>query len=54
MPITDSEKARRSALLEAHYDVENSHDMDGILAPFSAVCVMLYNLIQFSVPQCIR
>ncbi len=35
MPITDSEKARRRRLLKAHYDVENSHDMSGIMATFS-------------------
>ncbi len=54
MPITDSEKARRSALLEAHYDVENSHDMDGIMATFSPDCEMLYNRIPFTDPQSIR
>jgi len=29
MPITDSEKTRRRALLKIHYDVENDHDMNG-------------------------
>ena len=34
MPITDSEKARRRALLKTHYDVENDHDMNGIMETF--------------------
>ncbi len=54
MPITDSEKARRSALLEAHYDVENSHDMDGIMATFSPDAEMVYNRAPFTDPQSIR
>ncbi len=54
MPITDSEKARRSALLEAHYDVENSHDIDGIMATFSPDCEVLYTRIPFTDPQSIR
>ncbi len=54
MPITDSEKARRSALLEAHYDVENSHDMDGIMATFSPNAEMVYNRAPFTDPQSIR
>ncbi len=35
MPITDSEKTRRRALLKTHYDVENDHDMNGIMATFA-------------------
>ncbi len=54
MPITDSEKARRRALLKTHYDVENSHDMDGIMATFSPEAEMLYNRIPFTDPQSIR
>lgn len=54
MPITDSEKTRRNALLEAHYDVENNHDIDGIMATFSPDCEMLYNRIPFADPQSIR
>ncbi len=42
MPITDSEKARRRALFKIHYDVENSHDMNGIMATFSPDGEMLY------------
>ncbi len=54
MPITDSEKARRSALLKTHYDVENSHDMEGIMATFSPDCEMLFNRAPLSDPQSIR
>ncbi len=54
MPITDSEKARRRALLKTHYDVENSHDMNGIMATFSPDGEMLYNRIPFTDPQSIR
>ncbi len=48
MPITDSEKTRRRALLKTHYDVENSHDMNGIMATFSPDAEMLYNRIPFT------
>ncbi len=54
MPITDSEKTRRKALLKTHYDAENSHDMNGIMATFSPDCEMLYNRIPFTDPQSIR
>ncbi len=54
MPITDSEKTRRRALLKTHYDVENSHDMNGIMATFSPEAEMLYNRIPFADPQSIR
>jgi len=54
MPITDNEKTRRRALLKTHYDVENSHDMDGIMATFSPDGEMLYNRIPFTDPQSIR
>ena len=36
MPITDSEKTRRRALLKIHYDVENGHDMNGITTKSSS------------------
>ena len=54
IPITDSEKARRRALLKTHYDVENGHDMNGIMATFSPDGEMLYNRIPFTDPQSIR
>ena len=54
MTITDSEKTRRRRLLEAHYDVENSHDMNAIMATFSPDAEMHYNRIPFTDPQSIR
>jgi len=48
MPITDSEKTRRRAQLKPHYDAENDHDMDGIMATFAPDCEMLYNRIPFT------
>ncbi len=53
MPITDSEMARRSALLKTHYDAENSHDMNGIMATFSPDAELLFNRIPFTDPQSI-
>ncbi len=54
MLITDSEKTRRRALLKTHYDVENGHDMNGIMATFSPDAEMLYNRTPFTNPQSIR
>ena len=54
MPITDSEKTRRRALLKTHYDVENDHDIKGIMATFAPDGEMLYNRIPFTDPQSIR
>ena len=54
MPITDREKTRRRALLKTHYDVENDHDMNGIMATFAPDGEMLYNRIPFTDPQSIR
>ncbi len=54
MPITDSEKARRRALLKTHYEVENAYDMDGIMATFAPESVMVYNRTPFTEPQSIR
>ncbi len=54
MLITDSEKTRRRALLKAHYDAENGHDMNAIMATFSPDCELLYNRTPFTEPQSIR
>ncbi len=54
MHITESEKTRRRALLKTHYDVENSHDIDGIMATFSPDAEMVYNRAPFTDPQSIR
>ncbi len=54
MTITDSEKARRRSLLKTHYDAENKHDMDGIMATFAPEGEMVYNGIPFTDPQRIQ
>ena len=54
MPITDSEKARRRGLLQAHYEVENNHDMSAIMATFSPDAEMIVNRIPFTDPKSIR
>ena len=54
MPITDSEQTRRRALLKTHYDVENDHDLNGIMATFAPDGEMLYNRQPFTDPQSIR
>ncbi len=52
--ITDSERARRRALLKTHDDVENRHDMNGIMATFSPDAEMIFNRIPLTDPQSIR
>ena len=42
MPIDDAERERRRALLHAHYDVENDHDLDRIMATFPTDAEMLW------------
>ena len=54
MPIADSEKERRRALLKKHYDVENQHDMDAIMETFAPESEMIYNRIPFRDPESIR
>ena len=54
MLITDSEKNRRRALLKTHYDVENDHDINGIMATFAPDGEMLFNRFPFTDPQSIR
>ena len=46
--------ARRRALLDAHYDVENDHDLDRIMETFSTDAEMLYNRQSFGDPKSIR
>ncbi|HEY2388437.1 MAG TPA: ester cyclase [Candidatus Binatia bacterium] len=43
MPIDDTERQRRRALLRAHYAAENDHDLERIMRTFSPSGVMLYN-----------
>jgi hypothetical protein len=47
MPIDETERQRRRALLRAHYAAENQHDLDGIMRTFSSAGVMLYNHQEF-------
>jgi SnoaL-like domain len=54
MPIDDEERERRRALLHAHYDVENDHNLRGIMATFSTDAEMLYNKQSFGNPESIR
>lgn len=48
MPIADAERARRRALLHAHYAAENARDLDRILETFSPGAEMLYNRQPFT------
>ena len=54
MPIDERERARRRALVRAHYAVENDHDLDGIMRTFSPDGVMLYNRQEFPSDETIR
>ena len=54
MPIDDQERARRRALLHAHYAAENRHDLEGIMHTFSGTAEMLYNRQSFSTDETIR
>lgn len=48
MSSNSAEHERRRALLRAHYDVENGHDLEAIMATFSTQAEMLYNRQSFS------
>ena len=54
MPIDDRERERRRALVHAHYDAENDHDLDRIMATFSNDGVMVYNRQTFPGDESIR
>jgi len=54
MPIDDQERARRRALVHAHYAAENRHDLDGIMCTFSGTAEMLYNRQSFATDETIR
>ena len=47
MPIEESEKKRRLALLEAHFNAENDHDLDRIMETFASETEMIYNRQSF-------
>ena len=54
MPIDERERARRHALVRAHYAAENDHDLERIMNTFSADGVMLYNRQEFPSDETIR
>src|SRR5512144_1949058 len=54
MPIDDRERERRRHLVRAHYAAENAHDLDGIMATFSATGEMHYNHQSFPSDETIR
>ena len=54
MPIDDRERERRRSLVRAHYAAENDHDLERIMATFSADGEMLYNRQSFASDETIR
>jgi len=54
MPIDEQERARRRALLDAHYAAENEHALDRIMATFSDTTEMVYNRQAFGDHDSIR
>lgn len=54
MPVEESERARRRALLRAHLDAENANDAGAVMATFAVGAVMTYNTIAFATPEAIR
>jgi hypothetical protein len=54
MPIAEAERARRRALIQAHYRAENEHDIERIMKTFSPSAEMLYNRQSFAEPDAIR
>ena len=54
MPIEDAERERRRRLVHAHMAAENGHDLDRIMATFSADTEMLYNRQSFRDHDSIR
>lgn len=54
MPIDETERARRRALLEAHYDAENAHDLEAVMTTFSPRTEMRYNRQSFPDHDSIR
>lgn len=54
MPVDDTERQRRRALLYAHLEAENAGDLDAVMATFDPDAVMHYNTIAFATPEAIR
>lgn len=54
MEIDAKERDRRRRLLNAHYAVENAHNVDGVMKTFSDDAVMVYNGQPFSDGESIK
>jgi hypothetical protein len=54
VPIDETERNRRRALLDAHYEAEDAHDLEGIMATFSPKAEMIYNRQPFGDSDAIR
>lgn len=54
MPIDERERARRRALLDAHYAAENQPDLERIMKTFSPHTEMIYNRTVFPDHESIR
>ncbi len=54
MTVAEPERARREALLEQHYAVENEGDLAGIMATFASDAVMHYNGVPFATAEAIE
>lgn len=54
MPVSQSEKNRRSTLVKRHYQVENGNDLDGVMTTFSTKAAMQYNRQTFEGSDSIR
>jgi ketosteroid isomerase-like protein len=54
MTVTEQERARRQALLDHHYAVENEGDLAGIMATFAPDAIMHYNGVPFDSPEAIE
>jgi predicted ester cyclase len=52
--IDPKERERRAALLAAHYEAENAHDIERIMATFAPGAEMIYNGQHFTVADHIQ
>jgi hypothetical protein len=52
--LDSKERNRRRALLAAHYDAENAHDLDRLMATFADGAEMIYNGQHFTAADHIR
>lgn len=54
MPIDETERERRRALLHAHLDAENANDVAAVMTTFAPDGVMVYNSMPFATSEAIR